>query len=188
MSDSSILVSKKGLLASALLLVALMLAILFYSGTVADEEASTTADALPADQATPRAVAQPPATDSSAASGQGRSALPPHPQSRLLGTDQLAPEAQARLVGNILQIFRESTGAYPTAEDNPGVLRQLLGANTARRGYVSPESPAIDRQGALLDAYGQPYFFHFISSQKLEIRSAGADGAYYTDDDLVVAD
>lgn len=186
MSDSSILISKKGLLVSALLLVAITLAIVLFSGMGADKEASTSADDPPAGEAAQGADAQHPATASSAASGPGRSALPPHPQSQLLGTDQLEPEAQARLVGSILHIFRESTGAYPTAEDNPGVLCQLLGDNTARRVYLSRESPAIDGQGALLDAYGHPYYFHFISSQKVEIRSAGPDGEYYTDDDFVV--
>jgi len=115
------------------------------------------------------------------------SPMPPHPESVLLGTERLSPPAQARLVAGILDSFRESEGAYPTAEDNPGVIRQLLGENSTRRAFLSPDTPAINAEGALLDAEGSPYHFHFISSQELELRSAGPDGQLYSEDDILIS-
>jgi len=37
----------------------------------------------------------------------------------------------------------------------------------------------------LIDRWGTPYFFHVLSNTGMEIRSAGQDGEFYTEDDAI---
>jgi hypothetical protein len=43
----------------------------------------------------------------------------------------------------------------------------------------------VNGNGEMLDGYGTPFFFHQISGQEMEIRSAGPDRVMWTFDDTV---
>jgi hypothetical protein len=48
-----------------------------------------------------------------------------------------------------------------------------------------PDGQHVDGNGELVDRRGSPYFFHQLSKDVMEIRSAGADLKMWTRDDLV---
>ncbi len=114
--------------------------------------------------------------------------LPPHPLAAEIGSGTVASEDGPAAVLEIFGAYRSAFGSYPSGESNPEIMRALRGGNPERRQIFDRDSPRLDSEGALLDGYGTPYFFHLISSQSLEVRSAGADRAFYTPDDIVAAD
>jgi hypothetical protein len=42
----------------------------------------------------------------------------------------------------------------------------------------------VNGQGQLIDNWGTPFFFHSLSRNEMEIRSAGPDRRMWTTDDL----
>ncbi len=103
-----------------------------------------------------------------------------------------APAATARddlrTVLNILTRYRESFGAFPAFADNPQLVNAIAGANPQRLGLLPRDHPAVNAAtGELLDRWGTPYFFHALSRQQIELRSAGPDRRLHTEDDLVLA-
>ncbi len=48
-----------------------------------------------------------------------------------------------------------------------------------------PSSRRTNAVGELLDIWGTPYFFHQMSAQQMEIRSAGLDKTLWTQDDII---
>jgi hypothetical protein len=72
------------------------------------------------------------------------------------------------------------------AGNNQEITRTLLGSNIQKMAFIAQDNKAIDSQGRLVDRWGTPYFFHSLSSQIMQIRSAGPDGKFYTDDDGVI--
>ena len=58
---------------------------------------------------------------------------------------------------------------------------------------MASETTLTDRTGrgweewvTILDRWGAPYFFHQLSKNEMEIRSAGPDKAMWTNDDVVM--
>ena len=86
---------------------------------------------------------------------------------------------------DLLAHFRERFGGVPAGEDNAAVVNALTGNNPARLAFLPPDDPAINARGELTDRWGTPFFFHLLSREAVEIRSAGPDGEMYTGDDLV---
>lgn len=76
-------------------------------------------------------------------------------------------------------------GYFPTGL-NVEVVNALLGKNYQKVAYLSDSHPKINSQGELVDKWSTPYYFHFISSKHVEIRSAGPDRELFTDDDVMV--
>lgn len=129
--------------------------------------------------------ARAPGTTAAASAGSG--STPPEEVSPLAATlaeRQSAPERQIQAVMGVLRQYLGDFRAYP-AGDNVQVTRALTGNNPQARAYLPPEHPAISPGGELLDGWGEPYFFHMISRDELEIRSAGPDREMYTGDDLL---
>ena len=113
---------------------------------------------------------------------EGRSPLADelHAQDRS-GTDDLA------VVLNLFTHYRTRFQSYPVGEDNATFVNALTGNNPGRLAFISRDHPAIDAQGRLLDRWGEPFFFHLLGRDELEIRSAGPDRELYTADDLLIA-
>ena len=65
------------------------------------------------------------------------------------------------------------------------IVQALQGRNRARLAFLPATHPALNAQGELCDRWGTPYFFHSLSSERMEIRSAGPDRVFWTDDDAV---
>lgn len=111
----------------------------------------------------------------------------PHPMAAAFGSAQFDPEQEPGVLLEMLQAYRRAAGTYPTAEDNPALMRILTHSAKGLRLFPA-DHPRLDADGALVDAWGTPFFFHHLSSLDLEIRSAGPDREWFTADDLVAAD
>lgn len=108
--------------------------------------------------------------------------------------DQLNQPAQT--VSNDLRILRDLFFHYQIAvkdpSGNPGgtheeIVHALQGRNRARLAFVPTRHPALNAQGQLVDRWGTPYFFHALSSTRMEIRSAGPDQKMFTPDDALLS-
>jgi hypothetical protein len=96
------------------------------------------------------------------------------------------PEARADLE-NIRLMFRDyraRLGENPVGS-NAEIMRALMGGNTAQVRLGPPEGQSLNNQGELVDRWGTPYFFHQLSKNEMEVRSAGPDRIMWTGDDLV---
>lgn len=112
--------------------------------------------------------------------------LPFHPLAVAFGDGATPPEQEPAELLDILDGYRGIRGRYPTAEDNPGLMRLLTGRDAAGLAAFPPDHARFDARGALVDGWGTPFFFHHLSSQSIEVRSAGPDGVLFSDDDIVV--
>jgi hypothetical protein len=69
---------------------------------------------------------------------------------------------------------------------NPEITAALMGRNPKQINFITPESGLrINENGEMVDGYGTPFFFHQLSGQEMEIRSAGEDRKMWTFDDQV---
>ena len=91
------------------------------------------------------------------------------------------------VVMNLFTHYRKRFRGFPVGEDNATFVNALTGQNPGRLALLNRDHPAIDAKGQLLDRWGEPFFFHLLGRDELEIRSAGADRRLYTADDLVQA-
>ncbi|MCL4176585.1 MAG: hypothetical protein KJ072_02410 [Verrucomicrobia bacterium] len=112
-------------------------------------------------------------------------ANPPHPDAIAFGSDAFPPEREPELLLHFLEIYRGRFRQFPTAEDNPQMMNALRGANPDALAIFPADHPRLDAQGALLDAWDTPFFFHHLSRDHLEVRSAGPDRELFTTDDLI---
>ena len=85
----------------------------------------------------------------------------------------------------ILRDFRTRVGDNPTGT-TAEIMKELMGANRAQAKLGPPPGQKMNDEGELLDRWGVPYFFHQLSRNEMEIRSAGPDGAMWTNDDVVM--
>ena len=102
-----------------------------------------------------------------------------------LGAPNTKPEQEANIVLDLLKIYRRLFGAYPVGENNRQFVNALLGTNRDKLPLLPHDHPRINSKGELIDAWGTPFFFHQNSRNSVEVRSAGADRALFTDDDIV---
>jgi hypothetical protein len=91
------------------------------------------------------------------------------------------------VVLNLFTHYRARFQGYPVGEDNATFMNALSGNNPGRLAFIDRHHPAIDAQGQLLDRWGEPFFFHLLGRDALEIRSAGPDRELYTADDMLTA-
>lgn len=132
---------------------------------VASADASTQAGqgAVPVNTPVPTAPSAPDAAETSA--------LPP---STILDNARVA-------VHNYNAVYGEN----PVGE-NSEITAALRGKNPKHVNFIADDSGLrVNAQGELIDAWGTPFFFHQLSGQVMEIRSAGADRKMWTYDDLV---
>lgn len=102
--------------------------------------------------------------------------------------DQLGVGDEAedvRTVAGLFEEYRRRFGAMPAFEDNADAVRALSGANPGRLAILPTDHPAIGPDGVMRDRWGTPYFFHAVSRDRVEVRSAGADRAFYSADDAL---
>jgi hypothetical protein len=68
---------------------------------------------------------------------------------------------------------------------NAEITAALRGDNLKQLKLDLPAGSSVNDAGELCDPWGTPWFFHQLSSRKMEIRSAGKDRELYTEDDFV---
>ncbi|MFM2197198.1 MAG: hypothetical protein RLZZ505_630 [Verrucomicrobiota bacterium] len=111
--------------------------------------------------------------------------VPSHPLAVAFGADpELASSEPAKLL-EILRFYRMEFGSFPAGQENADIMNSLTGNNPGKLPIFPRKHPRIDTAGRLLDAWGNPFVFHPVSSQQLEVRSLGPDGEIFSDDDLV---
>ncbi len=110
----------------------------------------------------------------------------PHPLAIAFGENpDLAAKEPAMLL-EILEFYRMEFGSFPAGQENRDIMNALTGNNPGKLPVFPHKHPRIDAAGNLLDAWGNPFVFHPVSSQYLEVRSHGPDGEIFTTDDIVV--
>ena len=90
------------------------------------------------------------------------------------------------VVMNLFAQYRIRFQGFPVGEDNAAFMNALTGNNPGHLAFISRDHPAMDAQGQLLDRWGEPFFFHLLGHDALQIRSAGPDRELYTPDDLLI--
>jgi len=67
---------------------------------------------------------------------------------------------------------------------NAEITKALNGSNP-KQARLLPETYTMNGDGELVDRWGTPYFFHQLSKERMEIRSAGPDKRMWTSDDII---
>jgi len=120
------------------------------------------------------------------ASAEEIARVPPNPMAAAIGSPNLTPEKEITLLLELFQTYRREFGAMPAGENNTQLMNALRGGNPRRLPIFPLSHPRLDAAGNLLDPWQQPYLFHPVSRDRLEIRSKGPDRVPFTQDDLVV--
>lgn len=99
---------------------------------------------------------------------------------------QREPEGRSELenVRSMFTNFRTRLGENPTGT-NAEIMKAVMGENKERVRLGPPHGQSLNGEGELVDFWGTPYFFHQLSKDTMEIRSAGEDRMMWTQDDLV---
>ena len=81
--------------------------------------------------------------------------------------------------------YNAAFGENPVG-DNSEITAALTGKNPKQTDFITEESGLrVNAKGEMIDAWGTPFFFHQLSGQVMEIRSAGEDRKLWTSDDQV---
>jgi hypothetical protein len=97
----------------------------------------------------------------------------------------MSSENDLQLLDTLFRTYRQAVRDNPTGE-NYEIVEALTGSNQKGVAVIPLEHPSISSDGELLDRWGSPYHFHSISSQTMEIRSAGPDGKLWNSDDITL--
>jgi hypothetical protein len=106
-------------------------------------------------------------------------ALPPPAQ----GTAAIALR-QLDQINRMLRDYRTLFGSNPIGT-NAEIMKAVMGGNPKKARLGPPEGMSLNDSGELVDPWGTPFFFHQVSGEHMEIRSAGQDKRMWTSDDLV---
>jgi len=94
--------------------------------------------------------------------------------------------ADLRMIDQVFIAYRGATHEKNPIGENAEITAVLTGRNKLGFAFIPPSHPAINAKGELCDRWGTPFFFHQLSGERMEIRSAGPDGKPYTADDEVL--
>jgi hypothetical protein len=87
-------------------------------------------------------------------------------------------------VQSMLRDYRTRMGGNPVGT-NAEIMKAVMGGNSAGARLGPPDGQEINEQGELVDQWKTPYFFHQLSKDSMEVRSAGPDRQMWTADDLI---
>ncbi|MBL9188201.1 MAG: hypothetical protein JNK23_12020 [Opitutaceae bacterium] len=92
--------------------------------------------------------------------------------------------ADLRILNEVFETWQTNFPATgnPVGE-NAEITAALTGDNVHRFAFIPRGHRAVNARGELTDRWGTPFRFHQISGQQMEIRSAGPDRRFLTDDD-----
>jgi hypothetical protein len=125
-----------------------------------------------------RSTPPPPRPVDPAIKAHGVAALESRPDWQVQGTAALA-KVQA-----MLRDYRTRMGENPVGS-NAEIMKAVMGGNPVGARLGPTDGQGINEQGELVDQWGTPYFFHQLSKNSMEVRSAGPDRKMWTPDDLV---
>ena len=111
--------------------------------------------------------------------------LPIAEESIKLNRADTTPQDDLELLETLIEGYRRALKENPSGE-NGEIVAALMGRNSRGVAVIPTNHPALSAHGQLLDRWGTPYFFHPVSSQTMEIISAGSDKKLWTPDDIVL--
>jgi len=111
-------------------------------------------------------------------------AVPPVAKSGPAPQPEREGRAEIESVQYMFRDFRTRMGENPVGS-NAEIMKAVMGDNPVKARLGPPEGQSLNDQGELVDRWGTPYFFHQMSKDKMEIRSAGPDRKMWTSDDVV---
>jgi len=98
----------------------------------------------------------------------------------------VSPEVILGNMRNAIRLYASMLGGNPVG-NNQEITRSLNGENSKHTKFLRPEAGLrVNSNGELVEPWGTPFFFHQLSGNEMEIRSAGPDRRMWTLDDLVV--
>jgi hypothetical protein len=98
-------------------------------------------------------------------------------------TPTMPEEERLSVLSEIFNFYRLAYKENPVGVDNFEFTEQLLGKNRMSIVFIAPDCAAL-RGNELVDEWGTPYFFHPVSSEVMEMISAGPDREMWTSDDV----
>jgi hypothetical protein len=132
----------------------------------------------------PRVPTPLPRTTAAAASPNANSILNAKQEAFAAPPDQ---EAMIEIdkISLMIRDYRTIAGENPVGT-NAEIMAAVMGNNPKQAKLGPPEGMKLNEKGELIDRWGTPYFFHQISRDHMEIRSAGPDKILWTEDDPVI--
>ena len=91
---------------------------------------------------------------------------------------------EAESVALNIRQYRLRFGGNPVGT-NAEIVKELDGGNPKAARYLPMELKRLNENGELVDTWGTPYFFHQLSAEEMETRSAGPDKILWSTDDVV---
>ena len=151
-------------------------------GTVSENNSS--APAVPKNSGTAPAI---PSAGSGANTGTDLAARAASPNSTP-ATNELPSLPPLTVLDNArlaIHGYNAAFGENPVG-NNAEITAALMGKNPKQINFISAEAGLrVNANGEMVDGYGTPFFFHQLSGQEMEIRSAGEDRKLWTFDDEV---
>jgi hypothetical protein len=115
---------------------------------------------------------------------------PPIPPDLPLPKPRIVPSPEALKdmddIQFMLRDYRARLGSGNPGGTNAEIMKEVMGGNRVQARLGPPEGQKVNEQGELVDRWGAAYFFHQLSQNEMEIRSAGPDRTMWTADDIVV--
>jgi hypothetical protein len=108
--------------------------------------------------------------------------LPP-PKPRVVASPEALKDIED--VQFMLRDFRTRLGGNPEGT-NREIMKAVMGGNPVQARLGPPDGQNLNEKGELVDRWGAPYFFHQLSKNEMEVRSAGPDGTMWTADDILL--
>jgi hypothetical protein len=88
-------------------------------------------------------------------------------------------------ISAMLRDYRTIADENPVGS-NAEIMRACMGDNPKHAVLGPPEGLSLNGNGELVDRWGTPFFFHQLTKDLMEIRSAGPDRRMWTGDDIVM--
>ena len=101
-----------------------------------------------------------------------------------LNDPQGSVQEDLEVVEELIREHRKRTEAVPAGGLNEEIVAGLRGRNAKHLVFIADSNGKLSENEELLDRFGTPYFFHPVSDQKIEVRSAGPDRKLWTKDDV----
>ena len=100
-----------------------------------------------------------------------------------LGSPHTTPANDVRLLALLLSGYASVFRRVPLGMHQE-IVAALRGDNSRSIQYIPEGHPAVNANNEITDRWNKPFFFHVISSNAVEIISAGPDRVVFTDDDI----
>lgn len=99
---------------------------------------------------------------------------------------EISPQSVLENTRRAIVNYGSTFGGNPVGT-NPEITAALNGQNPKQIKFIDPEAGLrVNGNGELVDSWGTPFFFHQLSANDTEIRSAGPDKVMWTADDIVI--